>query len=295
MAVELKAPGSIAGRKCQVTIDTGSNITLVRPDIMRRPGKELTLQPMRHQWCHRVWIADITDECILRTGLPQTTPKVQLFSVKEYYISRWGGGSFTICTKFRRVRLSALFCQHICHYSSIFRTDCSWYYGTTTHHRIWTQVHSVCCGLLHHMVRGVPFSKSGGCYSLIGASKRVCVSVWSPSVITFRPRTEFWVPLDSGDVPSLGNQEDQDHPLTPSVRWSSGEYQPYTRISTVQVHQPEPMRQGPLSFIHDDGSPICYPGVDRVYPSYVTDGKRAPPSSWPARRLSWRTLASTQL
>ena len=50
-------------------------------------------------------------------------------------------------------------------------------------------------------------------------------------------------PLDSGDVPSLGNQEDQDHPLTPSVRWSSGEYQPYTRISTVQVHQPHSLCQ----------------------------------------------------
>ena len=58
--------------------------------------------------------------------------------MKEYYIPRWGG-SFTVYTKFRRVGLSALFCQHICHYSSFFRTDCSWYYGATTHHRIWTQ------------------------------------------------------------------------------------------------------------------------------------------------------------
>ena len=73
-----------------MTIDTGSNITLVRPDIMRRPGKELMLQSVGHQLrtvteetspihgictsevtvgsfktSHQVWVADITDACIL--------------------------------------------------------------------------------------------------------------------------------------------------------------------------------------------------------------------------------------
>ena len=69
-----------------MTIDTGSNITLVRPDIMRRPGKELTLQSVGHQlrtvsgeiapihsictsevssFKYQIWVADITDECIL--------------------------------------------------------------------------------------------------------------------------------------------------------------------------------------------------------------------------------------
>ena len=48
-AVGLTAPGSIAERKCQVTIDTGSNIALLQPDIMRRPGKELMLQSVGHQ------------------------------------------------------------------------------------------------------------------------------------------------------------------------------------------------------------------------------------------------------
>ena len=89
-STSLTTNGLVAGRQCQVTIDTGSNITLVRPDVLSRPGKRVTIQPAERQlrtvtgeiapvcgicteditignFCasHHLWVADITDECIL--------------------------------------------------------------------------------------------------------------------------------------------------------------------------------------------------------------------------------------
>ena len=80
----------VAGRRRQMTIDTGSNITLVRPDVLERPGRKVTVRLAEHQlrtvtgetapvrgtctddiaigsFCtsHTLWVADITDECII--------------------------------------------------------------------------------------------------------------------------------------------------------------------------------------------------------------------------------------
>ena len=81
--------GSVGHRKCCITIDTGSNISIVRPDILdSRAGaviepvesclKTVTGEraPIRGRMTveirmgsqtfeHEVWIADITDECLL--------------------------------------------------------------------------------------------------------------------------------------------------------------------------------------------------------------------------------------
>ena len=81
--------GSINGRSCDVTIDTGSNISILRPDILTikdgpdiQPvqsclqtvtgekaqihGKgELQLTIGDFTVLHPMWIADIKDECIL--------------------------------------------------------------------------------------------------------------------------------------------------------------------------------------------------------------------------------------
>ena len=40
----LSALGSIAGVNCSFTIDTGSDITIVRPDVLQKSGT--TLQPV---------------------------------------------------------------------------------------------------------------------------------------------------------------------------------------------------------------------------------------------------------
>ena len=82
--------GSVAGRQCHIMVDTGSNITLVRPDVLAQPGSVVNIQPVNnrlrtvtgetapiHGICdsditiggcrrpHKLWVADITDECIL--------------------------------------------------------------------------------------------------------------------------------------------------------------------------------------------------------------------------------------
>ena len=89
-SVGLSTPGTVAGRECQLTVDTGSNITLVRSDVLQRPGPEVTVQAVAsrlqtvtgetapilgtcrvqlavgsYEATHDLWVADIADECIL--------------------------------------------------------------------------------------------------------------------------------------------------------------------------------------------------------------------------------------
>ena len=83
------AHGTIEGKNCHITIDTGSNISIVRPDMLPE-GTPTSIQP--ESSClrtvtgekapirgkgelqlgigalvipHQMWVADITDECIL--------------------------------------------------------------------------------------------------------------------------------------------------------------------------------------------------------------------------------------
>ena len=80
--------GTVAGKACKLTIDTGSTISIVRPDMLNDIGG--TLQPSTSYLRtvtgdiapiqgygqlqvgignllvpHEMWVADITDECIL--------------------------------------------------------------------------------------------------------------------------------------------------------------------------------------------------------------------------------------
>ena len=84
--------GNIEGASCDMVIDTGSNITILRPDILQRVSKDadidvhpvncllrtvtgettpvrnrgkLALQLGNFKAVHDVWIADIENECIL--------------------------------------------------------------------------------------------------------------------------------------------------------------------------------------------------------------------------------------
>ena len=81
--------GTVAGQPCNITVDTGSNISIVRPDMLNktiRDSLETSSQMLRTVTgemapihgrgeltiCiggltlpHQMWVAEITDECIL--------------------------------------------------------------------------------------------------------------------------------------------------------------------------------------------------------------------------------------
>ena len=83
----LVADGSIEGIQCQITIDTGSNISIVRPDVLQdgtqiqpvssclrtvtgptapiRGRGELKLRIGGFETRHDMWVADVADQCIL--------------------------------------------------------------------------------------------------------------------------------------------------------------------------------------------------------------------------------------
>ena len=85
----LLVQGCVEGKKCHITIDTGSNISIVRPDILGRHTRG-AMQPVEsclktvtgerapirgriivnftigsQTFSHEAWIADIVDECLL--------------------------------------------------------------------------------------------------------------------------------------------------------------------------------------------------------------------------------------
>jgi hypothetical protein len=87
----LAIDGTVAGSPCQMIIDTGSNITIIRPDILRRCGEipvrlepvqgsvktvtgerapikgkgKLTIQIGCTVTEHEIWVADVENECIV--------------------------------------------------------------------------------------------------------------------------------------------------------------------------------------------------------------------------------------
>ena len=86
----ISVKGKIGGTPCEMIVDTGSNITIVRPDVVERVGKALKIVPVKtslrtvsgeavpvqgrgeiaiqigdHQAVHDIWVAEITDPCIL--------------------------------------------------------------------------------------------------------------------------------------------------------------------------------------------------------------------------------------
>lgn len=83
----LVVEGSIGGTQCRITIDTGSNISIIRPDVLQegvnilpvssylrtvtgatapiRGRGDFSLQIGGLQTMHSVWVADIADQCIL--------------------------------------------------------------------------------------------------------------------------------------------------------------------------------------------------------------------------------------
>ena len=98
-------PGKVEGRTCQITIDTGSNISIVRPDMIPEQ-KQSEIQPVNQcirtvtgekapirgkgklhlrigstEILHPTWIADIQDECIL--GLDFLEPHECLVNLKN--------------------------------------------------------------------------------------------------------------------------------------------------------------------------------------------------------------------
>ncbi len=83
------ASRSINGVKCSITVDTGSNVSIIRPDVLSEKTRA-SLQPVSSQLktvtgvtapifgCgklkvqvgafetqHEMWVADVADECIL--------------------------------------------------------------------------------------------------------------------------------------------------------------------------------------------------------------------------------------
>ncbi len=86
----LVATGKIQGQECQITIDTGSNVSIVSPNLLRRSKSTVKVQAVEnslrtvtgatapiqgkgqfqislgtHEVLHDFWIAEITDDCIL--------------------------------------------------------------------------------------------------------------------------------------------------------------------------------------------------------------------------------------
>ena len=87
-SIGLYAIGSVAGRQCQIIVDTGSNISIVHPDVLKRAGldvvptagrlrivtgetaplqgrKTVQLTIGTFQTPHSMWVAEIADECIM--------------------------------------------------------------------------------------------------------------------------------------------------------------------------------------------------------------------------------------
>ena len=61
--------GSVAGWQCHITVDTGSNITLVRPDVLAQSSSVVNIQPVNNKlWTvtgktapiHGICASDIT-------------------------------------------------------------------------------------------------------------------------------------------------------------------------------------------------------------------------------------------
>ena len=83
----LVVDGAVGGTQCRITIDTGSNISIVRPDILQEGAQvlpvssylrtvtgatapiqgrgDVSLQIGGLQTAHSMWVADIADQCIL--------------------------------------------------------------------------------------------------------------------------------------------------------------------------------------------------------------------------------------
>ena len=86
----LVTPGSVGGSSCILTVDTGSNISIVHPEILQRSSIRATIQPVESQLRtvteetapilgrtsvqltvgsfqakQEMWVAEIADECIL--------------------------------------------------------------------------------------------------------------------------------------------------------------------------------------------------------------------------------------
>ena len=86
----LVTPGSVGGNSCILTVDTGSNISIVHPEILQRSSIRATIQPIESQLRtvtretapilgrtsvqltvgsfqaeQEMWVAEIADECIL--------------------------------------------------------------------------------------------------------------------------------------------------------------------------------------------------------------------------------------
>ena len=96
VADNLTVSGTINGRTCEITVDTGSNISIVRPDVLG-PASQKLIEPVdsclrtvtgEHAPIHgrgqlqlgigslvlpqELWVADIHDECILGLDFLQT-------------------------------------------------------------------------------------------------------------------------------------------------------------------------------------------------------------------------------
>ncbi len=86
----LVAEGTVEGNRCRIIVDTGSNISIVRTDVLRQGGSRVNLQPVSShlrtvtgattpiqgkghlrlrvgtfEGTVDMWVADITDDCIL--------------------------------------------------------------------------------------------------------------------------------------------------------------------------------------------------------------------------------------
>ncbi len=88
----LVASGSINGVKCSITVDTGSNVSIIRPDILIEEARaslqpvsshlktvtgatapilgcgKLKIQVGAFETQHEMWVAEVADECILGLG-----------------------------------------------------------------------------------------------------------------------------------------------------------------------------------------------------------------------------------
>ena len=107
-ADSLLVSGTVEGVDCEMVVDTGSNITIVRPDVLKRVSEDVVLDVQTVDSClrtvtgettpvrcrgklrlqvgnfkimHDVWIADIENECIL--GLDFLAPNNCVVDVRE--------------------------------------------------------------------------------------------------------------------------------------------------------------------------------------------------------------------
>ena len=99
-------PGVIEGNSCQITVDTGSDISLVRPDVLKaelevpmtpvndsrlrtvtgtttplQSRVDLKLQPCNLKTRHTFYLPDIADECIL--GMEYVKPAGAVLDLRE--------------------------------------------------------------------------------------------------------------------------------------------------------------------------------------------------------------------